>query len=209
MTTVAKVETLLKDALKKNKKQLDEALIRPISPEWPFSTNGVYFFVGKMGSGKSYYIWKHIYTTERLFPKPYYHEIIYCSTSGKMDETTESMMDGIKTKINCVKESQLLAYLGKHLRRKSKYYSMCKHVLSKFKKTDEKMEEIIDKHSLEDIEDRIEYISEKLCKYGTSNYPYRTLLVLDDFAASPLLKKVDSPIARWLTKTRHYHLTLV
>jgi hypothetical protein len=209
MATEAKVERMLKAVMKKNHKELDEALIKPISPEWQFSTNGIYFFVGKMGSGKSYYIWKHIYTTENLFSRPYYQEIIYCSTSGKMDETTNSMMQGIKTKISCVKESELLRFLGKHLKRKSKYYSMCKHVLSKLKKTDDKMERIIEKHSLEDVEDRLNYIAEKFCKYGTADYPYRTLLVLDDFAGSPLLKAVDGPIARWLTKTRHYHLTAI
>jgi hypothetical protein len=32
---------------------------------------------------------------------------------------------------------------------------------------------------------------------------------MDDFAASPLLEKVGSPIARFLTKTRHYHLTAI
>jgi hypothetical protein len=199
----------MKDALKKNSKEIEEALIKPISPEWPFSTNGIYFFIGKMGSGKSYYIWKHIYTTEQIFKRPYYNEIIYSSTSGKMDETTNAMLQGVKTKIVHVKEKNLIEYLGKHLKRKTKYYSICKHVLSKFKKTDEKMEQLIEKHGLDDIEDRIEYVSEKFAKYGTSEYPLRTLLVLDDFAASPVIKAVDSPICRWLTKTRHYHLTCI
>jgi hypothetical protein len=204
-----KVEELMKKALKKNNKEISEALIKPISKQWLFSSNGVYFFIGKMGSGKSYYIWKHIYMTERLFKEPYYQLIVYCSTSGEMDETTSSMLHNVETPIHQVKEQNLIAYLDKHLKRKSKYYSMCKHVLSKMKKTDEKMAQLIEKHALEDIRDRMDYIAEKFTKYGTSDYPLRTLLVLDDFATSDLLKKVDAPIAKYLTKTRHYHLTCI
>ena len=40
-------------------------------------------------------------------------------------------------------------------------------------------------------------------------YPFNTLLILDDFAASPLLTKKDSPLVRMLTKTRHYNLTAI
>jgi hypothetical protein len=106
-----------------------------------------------------------------------------------------------------VAERELVEYLAKHLKWKTKYYAICQHVISRFKKTNDQMRYIIEKHSLEDIRDRLDYIAEKLCKYGTGEYPFRTLLVMDDFAASPLLEKVNSPISRFLTKTRHYHLT--
>ena len=60
-TSVEKeVEALIKETLKKNRKELDMALIKPLSPNYPFSTNGVYYLIGKMGSGKSFWIWKHI-----------------------------------------------------------------------------------------------------------------------------------------------------
>jgi hypothetical protein len=78
------------------------------------------------------------------------------------------------------------------------------------------MLEIIEKHRLETIDDKVEYISTKLSQYAARYdfgksipFPFRTLLVLDDFAGSPLLKKVDSPLARILTKTRHYNLTCI
>ena len=45
------VEALIKETLKKNRKELDMALIKPLSPNYPFSTNGVYYLIGKMGSG--------------------------------------------------------------------------------------------------------------------------------------------------------------
>ena len=66
-TSVEKeVEALIKETLKKNRKELDMALIKPLSSTYPFSTNGVYYLIGKMGSGKSFWIWKHIMITERL-----------------------------------------------------------------------------------------------------------------------------------------------
>ncbi len=62
---------MIEDSLKKNNKELQSALIKPLWKEYPFSTNGVYFFIGKMGSGKSYEIWKHIMMTEQLNGKPF------------------------------------------------------------------------------------------------------------------------------------------
>ena len=206
---IKEVESIIKDSLRKSEKELKEALIIPLSEDYPFATNGIYFFIGRCGSGKSFMIWKHIMITERLFKKPYYSEIIFCSTSGKMDKTAEAFADNVRTKITYVKEDDLMNLLERHLRRKSKYYSIAKHVLSKMKQVDEEMERIIEKHGLEDIEDRITYIAEKLQKYQTAQYPFHTLLVLDDFAASPLLSKKDSPLVRMMTKTRHYNLTVI
>ena len=66
------VEALIKETLKKNKKELDMALIRPLHPSYPFSTNGVVFLIGKMGSGKSFWIWKHNCLRIRTTPKFYF-----------------------------------------------------------------------------------------------------------------------------------------
>ena len=44
------VSKLMNEALKKNAKEIEGALIKPLTNEYPFSTNGVYFFIGKMGS---------------------------------------------------------------------------------------------------------------------------------------------------------------
>ena len=206
---IDEVENIIQQALKKNENELKHALIRPISEDYPFATNGVYFLIGRMGSGKSYFLWKHILITERLFKKPYYSEIIFCSTSGKMDLTAETFQAKIKTKITYISEEDLMDYLERHLRRKSKYYSIAKYVLSKFRDADDEMRRLIEKHSLEELDELIEYIALKLQKYGIANYPYHTLLILDDFAGSPLVRKQDSPLVRMLTKTRHYNLTCI
>ena len=80
--------------------------------------------------------------------------------------------------------------------------------MSRMRKSSEEMDRIISKHSLDDIEDRIIYIANKIQKYGTTDYPYNTLLILDDAADSDLLKK-NSPLIKIMTKTRHYNLTLL
>lgn len=209
MSQIKKVEDLIQDTLRKNQRDIEMALIRPLAPEYPFSTNGIYFLIGKMGAGKSFWIWRHIMITERMFSTGYYSKIIFCSTSGKLDKTAEVLSKNVKTPIQYVKEEHLLPYLKRHLRRKLKYYAMVKHVMSKMAETNEEMARIISKHSLMEIEDRIAYIASKLVQYQTAAYPYNTLLVLDDAAGSPLLKNGNSELCRLLTKTRHFNLTCI
>lgn len=206
---IRKCETLINETMKKNQKEIEGALIKPLSPDYPFSTNGIIFLIGRPGSGKSYWIFKHIMITEKLFKHPYYNKIIFCSTSGKADKTAEVLSKNIQTKIDYVTETELMDYLKKHLKRKIKYYAMVKHILTKMKETNEEMQRIINKHSLQDIDDRIVYIANKMVKYNTSSYPYNTLIILDDCAGSDLLKNGNSEFIRLLTKTRHYNITCI
>ena len=103
----AKVEAIMNEAITKNKKELDSALIKPISDDYYFSTNGIYFLLGKMGSGKTYQLWKHILTTELIGieqdGKPYYDLVIFCSTSGALDKTSEAFAKKSKSRIKYVK----------------------------------------------------------------------------------------------------------
>ena len=203
------VESLIQKTMKKNQKEIEGALMKPLHPSYPFSTNGIYFLIGRPGAGKSYWLWSHILITERLFKHPYYQKIIFCSTSGKMDKTAEAMSKEVKTPIVYLNEAQLMDYLKKHLKRKIKYYAMVKHVLSKMKETNEEMQRLINKHSLQEIDDRIVYIANKLVKYQTSSYPYNTLIILDDCAGSDLLTHNNTEFLRLLTKTRHYNITCI
>ena len=203
------VEKLINETLNKNMRDIEGALIKPLSDDYPFSSNGIYFLIGRPGAGKSYWIWRHIMITERLFKHPYYNKIIFCSTSGKMDKTAEVLNKKIKSKIEYVSEKQLMTILKRHLRRKTKYYALVKHVLSKMKETSEEMQRIIEKHHLNDLEDKIVYIASKLCKYQTSSYPFHTLIILDDCAGSDLLKNGNSEFIRILTKTRHFNITCI
>ena len=108
---IRKCETLINETMKKNQKEIEGALIKPLSPDYPFSTNGIIFLIGRPGSGKSYWIFKHIMITEKLFKHPYYNKIIFCSTSGKADKTAEVLSKNIQTKIDYVTETELMDYL--------------------------------------------------------------------------------------------------
>lgn len=44
------VDKILNKDSEKNKKELTSALILPFSDDYPFCTNGVYFYAGRMGS---------------------------------------------------------------------------------------------------------------------------------------------------------------
>ena len=54
------VDDILAKVRKKNAKELSYALIKPLTKEYPFCSNGIYLFSGSMGSGKSYEIMRHI-----------------------------------------------------------------------------------------------------------------------------------------------------
>lgn len=86
---------------------------------------------------------------------------------------------------------------------------MVKHVLSKMVETNAEIARTINKHSLMEIEDRIVYIVSKIVKYQTVSYPYNTLLILDDAAGWPLLKKNISELCGFFTKTCHYNFTFI
>lgn len=40
-----KVDKIMSKAIKKNQEQINNALIEPLTPEYQFSTNGIYFFL--------------------------------------------------------------------------------------------------------------------------------------------------------------------
>ena len=108
-----------------------------------------------------------------------------------------------------VNEDELMDILKKHLKRKVKYYGMVKYVLSKMKESNDEMNRLIEKHNLEELNDIIIYIANKLVKFQTSSYPYNTLIILDDAAGSELLKNGNSEFVRLLTKTRHFNITCI
>ena len=112
-----------------------------------------------------------------------------------------------------------MGYLEKLTKHKLKFYSIQKFISSKGKEIDESMKKTIKKYHMERVNKRGEsvidfkqvarYAINKLGKYGFKHYPSYTLLIMDDFASHPLLKDVNSPLAKMLTKTRHYHLTAI
>lgn len=212
------VDSIMSKQIKKNQDAINNSKIEPLDDSYKFCTNGTYFLCAKMGGGKTYFVMKHILITERLFKQPYYDTIIFTSTSGTLDKTVSSMASQIRSPINYVPDVELMPWLVKHLRNKMKFYAVMEFINSEGKEINDIMRHILDKHKLfkyykgkkvHDIKRIIQYCRAKMDKYGFHNYPSNTLLVLDDFAGHDLIKKVDSPLTKIMTKVRHYHLTVI
>ena len=213
MDVISDVNHTLATQIQKNKKDIDNASIKPFSDEYPFSTNGIYLFCGKMGSGKTYTILKHLLIMDQLYGEPYYD-----STSGTLDKTVEAVKDQVQTPIEYVKDFELMDYLNRRIRQKMKFYGIVKFIETGGERKTDEMNDIIEKHHLVkwekgqwvvDMRKVAMYLIDKLDKWGFKRYPVYDCIVLDDFAGHPLLKRPDSELNKMLTKTRHYHITAI
>jgi hypothetical protein len=245
----SEVEHILQDVASKNKDVLDSAKIVPLSPEWPFATNGMYILLATAGCGKSRFILKHILMCDRMTGGEYYSLIAYCSTSGELDQTVQTNLDAknIKTPLVQVRDDQLMAFLQRHLKRKKKYYAMVKflrkHIINdtlkhsvdkhmlKFWKPDRhhkpapEVMDVVPMYSGSGIcsnDQRTFYMKEavnkpkltawilrKIDEYGVRRAVLPLLVVLDDFAGHRLIERKETPLAKMMTKCRHYSCTFI
>lgn len=215
MKVASEVDQILHREAEQNKKELSSALILPFSDDYPFCTNGVYFFTGKMGSGKTYGVIRHIMITDRLTETPYYDQIVVSATSGSMDKTSKTFMKNCSAPVINIDDKQLMAWLNKNVKEKAKYYAINKFIQSNMKVVTDDMKKIIEKHKLlkqdkknYDTRRLATYILSKLSKYPFKKCPSNTFLVLDDYGGHKLLNKPDSPLANFITKVRHYNYTV-
>ena len=80
----------------KNKRELDNALIKPIHDKFLYAQNGICAMIAPMGSGKTYNYMKIMAKQEVIFDEPFYELIVICSTSNKFDKTVEAFKPIIK-----------------------------------------------------------------------------------------------------------------
>jgi hypothetical protein len=145
----------------------------------------------------------------------------------------------IKTPLVQVQDGELMRFLARHLKRKKKYYAMIKflrkHVISKtlqhsvdkhnlkYWKYTKKvpledynivpganndvrtqgMVEKVNKHKL------TAWILRKISQYGVKRAVLPLLVVLDDFAGHQLIERKETPLAKMMTKCRHYSCTFI
>lgn len=210
------IEASFNKIAEKNKAELDAALIKPIHDKFPFAQNGICAMIASMGSGKSYNYLKSIAKQEVLDPnQPFYELVVICSTSAKFDKTVETYKPLIKkSKLVCVKDTDLLFWLNKYMRRILKYNAIINFVNNGCKEPNEELTRCFEKHRLlgniKNVrEKQIKYISDKLVKYDWKTYPHRCLLVLDDFANHPLLRSKETEMCRLLKKLRHFNINVI
>jgi hypothetical protein len=147
--------------------------------------------------------------------------------------------NNIKTPLIQVEDTNLMKFLARHLKRKKKYYSMIKYIRSQGKTINQTLRDSINKHNLKifvpvkvrDV-DRVNYsmkteenpivleerinkpkliawICKKIDNYGVSRAICPLLVILDDFAGHKLIERKETPLAKMMTKCRHYSTTFI
>ena len=144
------IEDSFRKLAEKNRKELDAALIKPIHEKYPYAQNGICAMIASMGSGKSYNYLKAIAKQEVLNPdQPFYELVVICSTSAKFDKTVETYKSLIKkSKLVCVKDSDLIYWINKYMRRILKYNAIVNYVNNGCKEPNEEMSRVFDKYRL-------------------------------------------------------------
>ena len=134
---------------------IDHGLLKPIPENYLFTNAGLYLLIGSFGSGKSYYISRHILYTDQIVnesagEKGFYRSIIIVTSTNKSDETTESFLRGVKnSNIVRVQESQAILFLNELFRVKRKYYALYKAFMSNLKDLDDEAQRIFQKYSFQ------------------------------------------------------------
>ena len=204
------------DKVQKKNKYLKYALLTPIHEKYPYAQNGITAMIASMGSGKTYTYLKLMKQQEVLFDDAFYELIVLCSTSNKFDATVNAFKGLItKSKLVPIKDTELLEFLNKYMRRILKFNALNKYMVDS-KDMDEELERVAEKHKLKldskkpaDIEKVVRYVTGKLQKYQWRTFPHRCLLVLDDFAAHPLLRSKENELPRLLKKLRHFNINVI
>ena len=213
-----KIDDLFEKIQTKNKVELENAMIKPVHDKYPLAQNGIVGLIAPPGSGKSFTYLKLAAQQEQLFNEPFFELIVICSTSNKFDKTVEAYKDVIqKSKIVALKDSDLLSWLNKYMRRILKYNAIIKYIQSDFKDENEEMTRILNKHRFKtngrmtekQKYDMVKYIANKLSKYGWKTFPHRCLLILDDFASHPLVRSKETEMSRLLKKLRHFNINVM
>ena len=213
-----KIDELFEKIQTKNKFDLENAMIKPVHEKFPLAQNGIVGLIAPPGSGKSFTYLKLAAQQEQLFNEPFFELIVICSTSNKFDKTVEAYKDVIqKSKLVALKDSDLLSWLNKYMRRILKYNAMMKFIQSDFKDENEEMTRILNKHRFKtngkqtekQKYEMIKYIANKLSKYGWRTFPHRCLLILDDFASHPLVRSKETEMSRLLKKLRHFNINVM
>ena len=204
------------DNVQKKNKYLKHALLTPIHEKYPYAQNGITAMIASMGSGKTYTYLKLMKQQEVLFDDAFYELIVLCSTSNKFDATVNAFKPLItKSKLVAIKDTELLDFLNKYMRRILKFNALNKYMKDQ-NDVDEELERIAEKHRLKlgkpsakDVEKLMKYVLGKLEKYQWRTFPHRMLLVLDDFASHPLLRSKENELSRLMKKLRHFNINVI
>jgi len=204
-----RIDKIIASQANKNKEGLSNAKLKPFHHLFPFSQNGICPFIAGVGRGKTFNYLKLAAQQQEIFDKPIFEHVVICSTSGEFDETVNTFKTIInKSKLRIISDDDLLPFLENHIEKSLLHKTIMKFVKNNFKNPNEKMLEIIERNRLNKKEKLLEFITKALIDIGWEDYPSRMLLILDDFASHPSLKKRDSPLPKLLKKLRHFNINV-
>jgi hypothetical protein len=114
-TNISFIESKVNKKMKtrRSKSQFLEAgKIAPIHPDYLYSNVGLMLFVGKMESGKTTDVLKHLLMTDSLGPAglPFYSKVVYSGSGGEDDETYSTYKKASKTLIIQVPPNKLMEF---------------------------------------------------------------------------------------------------
>ena len=218
------IENEMNEIAKKNRDALNSALIQPLSPEWQFCTNGLYLLLATAGCycSTSGELDKTVstYINSKVIKTP----LVQVSDDNLMDFLARHL----KRK---KKYYAMIEYIqsGFKVVNKTLEHSIEKHkfkvkVRCRGKKTIGQLRDVypvyasglvadneIDKDCIEKINKPklMAWIVMKMRKYNVNRSVVPLLVVLDDFAGHKLIERKETPLARMMTKCRHYSCTFI
>ena len=178
------IDGLMSKSAKSHKSGLHQELLNKI-PMSDVYTNSITIAVGKQRSGKTRQIIKQIIKISRMHENT--HMLLYCNkTGGETDKTFESFKSLIEIPIEYVAQDHLEARLKELIEYKRMYEGIVKSGLTEVI-VDDHVQEIVDNLHVEDF-----------------TRPYlHTLILLDDIANSPMIKKQTSELNSLMTQCAH------
>jgi hypothetical protein len=134
--------------LRKQFKFLEKGKVSPIHIDYPYGNVGLMLFVGKMGSGKTKDVLKHLMISDNLGEnnKGFNSKIVYSGSVDEDDETYTTFKKALKIPIVNIPPDKLMQFLKEHIRVKKKYYDIYKYVIYNNKEPNKIMQNILNKH---------------------------------------------------------------
>jgi hypothetical protein len=192
----------------KHREELENAKIKPIHDEFLYAQNGICIMIAAPGTGKTYNYLKISNQQEELFAEPFFETIVICSTSGEFDKTVQVFRSAIKkSNLIAIGDDNLLNWLEEYKQKILAYNAIMKFVNNGLKNPCDRVKEIV--RGRNHPSKVVEIIGNKLKEIGWRTYPHRLLLILDDFASHPLLRRKEDKLSREIKKLRHFNINVI
>jgi hypothetical protein len=211
MSFKEKRKAIFKKLATKDASVLKTAVIEPIHPKFPFADNGIWIMIAVPGTGKTYN-YLGLATDQQWIKKdaPWFEFVVICSTSHELDKTVKTFSKAITdSKLIPVEDTELLEFLDVHKTNIKLHNTVMEYLHNNFKNPSDKMQKLIEEYNLTTKNKQITFIAKVLNQLQFKTYPCRMLLIMDDFANHPLMRRRGDDLSARIRKLRHYQITVI